>query len=67
MASREQEAAIRHGMPSEAWLGLFRVDCRGLKEHLLGQARELGDSILRWLQLDASDAANTTLLRLTVS
>ena len=53
-------------MPDEAWLGLFRVSCRGLKRHLALRARELGQQMLRWLLIDAHDAATTTLLRLRV-
>lgn len=64
--SSNQEKSILELMPSEAWLGLVRLDCRGLKEHLARRARGLRDSILRWLLADAVDAANTTLLRLRV-
>ncbi|GIL68853.1 hypothetical protein Vafri_22075 [Volvox africanus] len=59
-----QEEAIRRDMPSEAWLGLVRLDCRGLKDSLAARARELRSQILHWLQSDATDAANTTLVRL---
>lgn len=64
---RDAEADIVSSLPAEAHLGLFRVDCRSLRQRMSESARRLADTVLLSLQIDAHHAAGEVIAKLQVS